>query len=352
MNSHPHFNKRVALVLGSGGARGYAHIGVIDELEMRGYEIVAISGCSMGALVGGVHAAGQLDGYREWVCALDYFDVLRLVDVTWSPMGAMRASRVMSKLESLIGDTRIEDLSIPVTTVATDLVRQREIWFQSGPLLQAIRASIAVPGIITPVHLGNQVLVDGGLLNPLPIMPTVSSHADLVLAVNVTAQSPYPVTLDELLPPAEAAEEHAREQEREEQGRGFGAWMAGVRDQAQRMFSSFSDEDGEEDSEQNANRRAWSKLDMMLQSFDITQAALARYKIAGYPPDILIEIPKTVCGAYEFHRAEALIKLGRHLAVQALDRHEGRHRAKEYDADASIVEPPQTPRRATSDDPG
>ncbi|PAU75370.1 patatin-like phospholipase family protein [Halomonas salipaludis] len=340
--------KCVALVLGSGGARGYAHIGVIDELAARGYRIIAISGCSMGALVGGIHAAGQLDGYREWVCALDYFDVLKLVDVTWSPMGAMRASKVMSKLESLIGETQIEDLAIPVTTVATDLIRQREVWFQSGPLLQAIRASIAVPGIITPVHIGGQVLVDGGLLNPLPIMPTLSAHADMVLAVNVTAQSPYPVSLEALLPADEAAEEQAREEAREAEGRGFSAWMAGVRDQAQRMFASRSDDDADDvDSEQMATRRAWSKLDMMLESFDITQAALARYKIAGYPPDVLIEVPKSVCGAYEFHRAEALIQLGRHLAVQALDRYEGRHRAKGYEAEATIVEPPQTPRQAT-----
>lgn len=194
-------DKTVALVLGSGGARGYAHIGVIEELEARGYRVVAVSGCSMGALVGGVYAAGQLAAYRDWVCQLDYFDVLRLVDVTWSPMGAMRANKVMSKLESLIDDIRIEDLDIAVTTVATDLTRQREVWFQSGALLEAIRASIAVPGVITPVHRGDQVLVDGGLLNPLPIIPTVSAQADFVMAVNVTAHSPRPVSLEELLPP-------------------------------------------------------------------------------------------------------------------------------------------------------
>lgn len=192
--------KRVALTLGSGGARGYAHIGVIEVLEARGYEISAISGCSMGSVIAGVFAAGQLEAYRDWVCQLDYFDVLRLVDVTWSPMGAMRASKVMSKLEELIGDIQIEDLPIPLTTVATDLARQREVWFQSGPLLRAIRASIAIPGVITPVHIGDTTLVDGGLLNPLPITPTVSSHADMMMAVNVTAHSARPVTLDDLLP--------------------------------------------------------------------------------------------------------------------------------------------------------
>lgn len=317
---------RVALVLGSGGARGYAHIGVIEELEARGYEIVAISGCSMGALIGGVYAAGKLEAYHDWVCRLDYFDVLRLVDVTWSPMGAMRANKVMSKLENLIGDTAMEELPIAMTTVATDLIRQREVWFQQGPLLRAIRASIAVPGIITPVHIGEQILVDGGLMNPLPIIPTVSAHADIVLAVNVTAQSSYPVTLSDLLPPADAAEEQVRERALEAQGKGFGSWLSSMRDQAQRMFSAGTDDDAPEPapSKERERQRAWSRLDLMLASFDITQAALAKYKVAGYPPDILIEIPKTVCGAYEFHRAESLIKLGRHLAVEALDRYEDR----------------------------
>ena len=320
--------KRVALVLGSGGARGYAHIGVIDELEARGYEIAAISGCSMGALIGGIYAAGKLQGYRDWVRRLDYLDVLRLVDVTWSPMGAMRGSKVMSKLESLIGDTRIEDLPIPFTTVATDLNRQREVWFQSGSLLDAIRASIAVPGVITPVHRGDQVLVDGGLLNPLPITPTVSAQADFVLAVNVTAHSPRPITLEELMPvpPGESAPDTSAAINEIANSPQLSGWMDDVKGAARRMldgFGSGANEDEDTD-ERSRGKRAWGRLDMILASFDITQASLAKYKIAGYPPDVLIEVPKTVCGAYEFHRAESLIALGRHLAVEALDRFEGR----------------------------
>lgn len=332
--------KRVALVLGSGGARGYAHIGVIEELEARGYEVVAIAGCSMGAVIGGVYASGQLEVYRKWVCQLDYLDVLKLVDVTWNAMGAMRAGKVMSKLRQLIGDVSIEELPIPLTTVATDLVRQREVWFQSGSLLKAIRASIAVPGIITPIRVNGQILVDGGLLNPLPIIPTVSAHADLIMAVNATAQTHHPVSLEALLPPEEAAEEHAREAELEAQGKGFSGWMGGMRSRAQRMFnnsgSAIDDTRDEAVRHQQATERAWSKLDIMLASFEITQAALAKYKIAGYPPDVLVDIPKTVCGAYEFHRAEGLIRLGRHLANQALDRYEG----KQGGGQSIISEPP------------
>ncbi|QOR39586.1 patatin [Billgrantia diversa] len=345
--------KRVALTLGSGGARGYAHIGVIEVLEARGYEIVAISGCSMGAVIAGVYAAGQLKAYHDWVCELDYFDVLKLVDVTWSPMGAMRASKVMSKLEELVGDIQIEDLPIPFTTVATDLLRQREVWFQSGPLLRAIRASIAIPGVITPVHIGNSTLVDGGLLNPLPITPTVSAHADMMLAVNVTAHSARPVSLDDLLP----TEEQAEEQEKAEEEAAARKWMD-VRGATRWLFEGFGGPEGEAGEPSSkagraaSGRRAWGRLDMILASFDITQASLAKYKIAGYPPDVLIEVPKTVCGAFEFHRAEALIRLGRHLAVEALDRYEGRTHTGDGGSGGTIVEPPQMPADSESQSDG
>ncbi|AZM95267.1 patatin-like phospholipase family protein [Vreelandella venusta] len=314
---------KVALVLGSGGARGYAHIGVIEALEARGFEIISIAGCSMGALIAGIYAAGKLPEYREWVCNLDYLDVLKLVDVTWSPMGAMRANKVMSKLEELVGDMLIEDLPIPVTTVATDLIRQREVWFQNGPLLQAIRASIAVPGVITPVHVGGQVLVDGGLLNPLPIMPILATHeADFVVAVNVTAHSPQPITLAELLPSEDTSDSRtALERDRDAN---IGGWMDDVRATTRRLWDGLGGSNGEENDVDETvdlrGRREWGKLDMILESFDITQAALAKYKIAGYPPDVLIEIPKTVCSTYEFHRANELIRLGRHLADEALER--------------------------------
>lgn len=312
---------KVALVLGSGGARGYAHIGVIEALEARGLEIISISGCSMGALIGGIYAAGKLPEYREWVCGLDYLDVLKLVDVTWSPMGTMRANKVMSKLEELVGDVLIEDLPLPVTTVATDLVRQREVWFQSGSLLRAIRASIAVPGVITPVHVGDQVLVDGGLLNPLPIMPILAAHeADTVVAVNVTAHSPQPVSLEELLPAQTGDSDHRTDRERNRDAN-IGGWMDEVRATTRLLWgglSGASEESADDETVDLRSKREWGKLDMILESFDITQAALAKYKIAGFPPDILIEIPKTVCSAYEFHRANELIRLGRHLADEAL----------------------------------
>ena len=154
--------KRVALVLGSGGARGYAHIGVIEEIEKRGYEIACIAGCSMGAVVGGIYAAGKLQDYRNWIESLDYLDVLRLVDVSFR-LGAIRGEKVFGQIRKIVGEINIEDLRIPYTAVATDLTNQQEIWFQEGCLHQAMRASAAIPSLFTPVMQGNRMLVDGGL---------------------------------------------------------------------------------------------------------------------------------------------------------------------------------------------
>src|SRR5690606_18656434 len=176
----------VALVLGSGGARGYAHVGVIEVLLERGFEVKAISGCSMGALVGGIYAAGKMQDFKDWATGLGQFDVFRLLDISLSSPGAIRGEKVFSFVRDLIGDVRIEDLPIPYSAVATDLRHHKEIWFQEGPLHKAIRASVAIPSLITPVVYGERVLVDGGLLNPLPIIPTIAAHADYIVAVNLS----------------------------------------------------------------------------------------------------------------------------------------------------------------------
>ena len=132
--------KTVALVLGSGGARGYAHIGVLDALHERGYRVVGVSGCSMGALVGGFYCAGKLEQFRAWVCSLDYLDVLRLVDISLTSGGVIRGDRVFSMISTLLDGQNIEDLEIPFTAIATDMTCNREVWFQSGSLETAIRA--------------------------------------------------------------------------------------------------------------------------------------------------------------------------------------------------------------------
>ncbi|WP_457790520.1 patatin-like phospholipase family protein [Pseudomonas sp. PL-6] len=330
-------NKKVALVLGSGGARGYAHIGVIEELQARGYEIGCIAGCSMGAVVGGIFAAGKLREYREWTESLDYLDVLRLIDVSFR-LGAIRGERVFGRIHDIVGEINIEELAIPFTAVATDLTNQQEIWFQEGCLHQAMRASAAIPSLFTPVIQGKRMLVDGGLLNPLPIVPVVSSHCDLIIAVNLNAtnQSHYqlPVierpaalkgridqlmtTLGSRLPSFRRKSEDdvlllAAEQQ---QADAIGPAAAPNRNAAGAVPKSAS---GSRVAEFSGPA---SLLELVNQSFEVMQTSLAQYKIAGYPPDILINVPKRVCRFFEFYKAPELIMLGRQIARDTLERYE------------------------------
>jgi len=340
--------KRIALVLGSGGARGYAHIGVIEELERRGYDIACIAGCSMGAVVGGIYAAGKLDLYRDWIQSLDYLDVLRLVDVSFR-LGAIRGEKVFGQIRNIVGEINIEDLRIPYTAVATDLTHQQEIWFQEGCLHQAMRASAAIPSLFTPVMQGNRMLVDGGLLNPLPIVPVVSSHCDLIIAVNLnsTSQNSYQLPVIQR-PPAFKSRfdtlmnslgshmpfrnKHASDLLELEQvmlkplpDSAPNPWVESTRPGAQQPAAAPTQEGAPKSASGSFiidNVGPASLLDLINQSFEVMQTSLAQYKIAGYPPDILINVPKRVCRFFEFYKAPELIALGREIARDTLDRYE------------------------------
>jgi NTE family protein len=331
-------SKKVALVLGSGGARGYAHIGVIEELEARGYEIGCVAGCSMGAVVGGIYAAGKLREYREWTESLDYLDVLRLLDVSFR-LGAIRGEKVFGKIHEIVGEIDIEQLAIPYTAVATDLTNQQEIWFQEGCLHKAMRASAAIPSLFTPVTQGSRMLVDGGLLNPLPIVPVVSSHCDLIVAVNLNSlnQKHYqlPVIerpaaikgkIDQLMGSLGAKLSFLRRDEEEEEGELLAApeapnpWL-----DDSRVTKPETAPKSASDSRVLGNVGPASLLELVNQSFETMQTSLAQYKIAGYPPDILINVPKRVCRFFEFHKAPELIQLGRQIASDTLDKYEREH---------------------------
>ena len=358
----------VALVLGSGGARGYAHIGVIEVLREQGYNIVAISGASMGALIGGMYAAGKLRAYKDWVTGLDQFQLLRLLDFSLGSPGAIRGEKVFGVVQEMLGDTRIEDLEIPFTAVATDLLAHQEVWFQEGPLHQAVRASTAIPSVITPVMLHDRVLVDGGLLNPLPIIPTVAARADMTLAVNLSGTDKRYANL----PPVEEWASRERQQNQaaveaeaeasgdeevdpsEEADASPDEWLERLKQRAARWFDWDSEDNGgrqrgrassEEQALAEAQKRharesragkgngnddarsvslqelGLGKFDVMNLAIETMQDSLTRYKIAGYPPDILINFPKHVCRSFDYHRAPELIQLGRMLAEDALEEH-------------------------------
>lgn len=316
-----------AVVLGSGGARGYAHIGALDVIEAAGFDIIAIAGSSMGALVGGLHAAGRLHDYTDWVTGLRHLDILRLVDLSLSAGGAIRGEKVFAVVREMIGDLRIEDLPMAFTAVATDLLNQREVWFQDGPLADAIRASVAIPSLFTPVVTQTQLLVDGAIMNPLPITPTLSSQADVTIAVHLSGgtrrHSPTrptgPLTTP-VLDPDETDDVDAIDEWSDETPDSVGA-ADRLRQRAARFFdweavrAMLSRYEGPRD---NVGDIDVGRLDIVNLSYEVMQATLTSYKLAGYPPDVLVEIPKASARTFEFHRAPELIELGRVKTEEAL----------------------------------
>ena len=290
---------RVALALGSGGARGYAHIGAIEEIEARGHEVVAISGSSMGALVGGLAAAGRLEPYTEWARSLTQRDVLRLLDPKWSAPGAIRAQRIFCQVEQILGEQLIEDLPVPFTAVATDLHARREVWFQRGPLVSAIRASIAIPGVITPVEMNGRLLADGGLMNPVPIEPTAAAAADLTVAISLSGTR---LPQEQSTPAREPAEPTWREELVGRVRRTVGRPAPETVPSAPSLLDELR------------------ISDVIGMSMDAMQGLVARYRMAGLPPDVLVVVPVSAARSLEFHRAAEMIDLGRRLTAEALDR--------------------------------
>lgn len=289
--------KKVSLVLGSGGARGLAHIGVIRTLESAGAQIDAIAGSSMGALVGGIHAAGQLQAYEDWVCALEQSDVLSLVDWTFSGGGLIKGKRIINKLEELVGDLDIRDLKMDFTAVSVDIDQGREVWLDRGPLFDAIRASIAIPGIFTPHRYKNRTLVDGGLLNPIPVAPTLRCMTDLTVVVDVNG-------------PADEERNKPLAREKKEVGE------SGVWDKLKDFVDGFSSDKTPSDNQPGL-------VAVMLRSLDTMAAAITRQQLSIFQPDLLVRIPKNACMVHEFHRAREVIDLGAHLAEAAIENHRG-----------------------------
>ncbi|MEA3373697.1 MAG: patatin-like phospholipase family protein [Campylobacterota bacterium] len=288
-------SKSISLVLGSGGARGYAHIGVIETLLDLGYEIKSISGSSMGALIGALYACGKLDEFKKWILTLDLFDVAKLLDFSLSRTGIIQGDKVFHVIEEMIGDIMIEELPISYTAVATDIMKQKEVWIQKGKLLDSVRASIAIPTVFTPKIIGERYLIDGGVLNPLPIAPTVSDNTDLTIAVSLSANvaKNYKVSIPK------------KEREKEN----------GIHNIFFKLLQKTEDLIAKEP--ENTSGKM-NMFDIMGDTIDTMQNTLSEFKIAGYSPDIIIGIPNDACGFYEFNRAYEMIELGRIIAKEDL----------------------------------
>lgn len=304
---------RVALVLGSGGARGYAHIGALQVLNERGYEVTAIAGASMGALVAGLHAAGKLADYTDWVTNLTPREVRKLLDPVLPGPGLLRLDRVLARMSEMLEGALIEDLPIPYTAVATDIGAGREVWFTSGPLEVAIRASVGIPGLITPIMVNGRLLVDGGVINPVPMEPVIGADADFTMAVSLSGLKNH----SEIRTPAR---ESAAQRPVNEWLDRFMKSAAGVweNDFVASIMARFAKgEDAEPGFEQPPP--GLGITDVTTMSLDTMGALITRFRLAALPPDVLVTVPGDAAKVTDFHRADELIELGRKLTEQALD---------------------------------
>ncbi|CAA0132103.1 putative NTE family protein [Mycolicibacterium vanbaalenii] len=312
---------RVALALGSGGARGYAHIGVINELHERGHEIVGIAGSSMGALVGGLEAAGKLDEYALWASSLTQRAVLRLLDPSITSAGVLRAEKILEAVREILGEVTIEELPVPFTSVATDLITGKSVWMQRGPVDDAIRASIAIPGVITPHVLGGRLLADGGILDPIPMAPIAAAVADATIAVSLSGDDPRTRHTDvEASLTAEWLNRMWRSTSSLLDTKAARSLLETQTGRA--VLGRFATSDEDDDTVEEQSVPVVPKLggfEVMYRTIDIAQAALARHTLAAYPPDLLIEVPRTVCRSLDFHRANEVIDIGQELASVALN---------------------------------
>ena len=193
--------KNVALVLGSGGARGLAHIGAIEALEERGYTITSIAGCSMGAIIAGMYAAGQLKEAKEWFLQVDKQLILRMMDINLLSVNSLvKGRRIIEELEKVVPDRPLEELNIPCTLVASDMQNTEEVIFRTGSLFEAVRASISIPLFFEPVQMGNRLLIDGGILNPLPLHIVERTEGDILVAMDISGKDSMPADEQQNVP--------------------------------------------------------------------------------------------------------------------------------------------------------
>jgi len=257
----------ISLVLSSGGARGITHIGAISALEEQGYTIEAIAGSSIGSLIGGLYAMGKLDDFKDWLLTLKRRDVFNLMDFTWSNSGVMKGEKVFNKIKSFIPDMLIENMAIPFSAISTDIVHQKEMVFTSGSFFDAVRASVAIPGVFTPVNYMENILVDGGLINPLPLNHLKRKRNSLLVAINLNAPE------DEQLDTAKT-------------GQKYGGYFAISQKAILTMLSKITE-----------------------------------LSIALHQPDIVVNIPRNITGVWDYHKAASLIEIGKEKTLEALHAH-------------------------------
>ena len=295
-------------MLGSGGARGLAHIGAIEELEARGYRIRSIAGCSMGAMIAGMYAAGQLQDAKEWFLQVDQQVILKMVDLSISLNSLVKGERVIRELEKVVPDQQIQSLNIPCAIVAADLISADEVVFRSGSLFEAIRASMSIPLFFQPVQRGHKLLIDGGTLNPLPLNRVKRTKGDLLVAMNISGKDSMQIKKPEpsyFAKAAELIEQH------------------GIQLSPTLLNLKKRIEQKEEERLENQDLRGmvnyFSLADRMS---DIQIQQNTHLMLQLMPPDILATMPQYAYSTFDFDRAEEIMEQGRLLMRNAIDRYE------------------------------
>jgi len=330
--------KNVALALSSGGPRGFAYIGAIEELLARGYRITSVAGTSAGSLVGGVFAAGGLEDFKEWLYGLDPVKVVSLMDFSLSKNHLVKGDRVIEAIRGIVPDVNIEDLPLPFTAIATDLFTGEEVIFREGPLFEAIRASISIPSMFRPVHWHGRTLVDGGLVNTFPLNRVQRTENDILVGFNVNAiDAP---AINRFLRSRDACEEDENKlkmkalsllkdtlstdpsdaiRKLRDAGRKGGDLLR-ARVEAGRRTRKLLADSREENIPTDADDNYVSILD---RSFGIMNQTIAQMGIDLCPPDILVSLPyDSYQGVYGYSHAEEIANRGRTLMAEALDAYE------------------------------
>ena len=305
--------KNVALVLGSGGARGLAHIGAIEALEERGYTITSIAGCSMGSIIAGMYAAGQLKEAKEWFLQVDKQLILRMIDINLlSGNSLVKGKRIIEELEKVVPDRPIEKLNIPCTLVASDMIRTEEVVFRSGSLFEAVRASISIPLFFMPVQLGKRLLIDGGILNPLPLHVVERQPGDILVAMDISGKDSMPVDND-IPDPIDVEGKLA-----ELQAKGISvpkSWELQLRLLGRRVDAIRKRRATDLGSKVSFTSMLDRMSDMQIQQNTILSLRLT-------PPDVHAVMRQYAYNTFDFDKAEQIIADGKRIMNAALDEYE------------------------------
>jgi len=286
----------ISLVLSGGAARGLAHIGVIEELEKQGFEIKSIAGNSMGAYIAAMYALGSLKEYKEWALTLDKMEVFKLIDFTFSSQGLIKGDRVFNKMKSFFPDKNIEDLRIPYVAVAADITNMKEVVFTKGSLYDAVRASVAIPTVFTPAKKDNAVLVDGGVVNPIPLNRVKRTEGDILIASYVNANIPYDAPVVN--------------KEKEE-------LKNSIYRQKIMEFRTKLNEILPKNHEDKLNY-----FTLLNNSTSMLTHQLSLMYIEKYKPKVLINISRHSADAFDFFKAEELIAAGRLSTRKSIEQYD------------------------------